>query len=110
MISNLSLSACSATDLRPASARTPVGRGEETKAASAELAAARAAAAAQGAETRASTRAASERPPVEATPGVNRVRAQSDTRPAPGALSLGTLPPPNPGKPAPRGSLLDLSV
>lgn len=106
MISNLSSSTFSATELRPPSARASVDRSEGAKAASAELAAARATAAAQGAVTR----AVSERPPVEPAPGVNRVRAQSDTRPAPGGLSLGPASPPALGKPVPRGSLLDLSV
>ena len=85
MISNLSLSAFSAAELRPAPSRLPPDRG-------------------------ATTRAASERPPVEAAPSINRVRAQSDTRPTAEALSLGAAPPASSGKPAPRGSLLDLSV
>ena len=85
MISNLSLSAFSATDLRPSPSRLPPDRG-------------------------AAIRPASERPPVEPAPSVNRVRAQSDTRPAPEALALGASPPAPSGKPAPRGSLLDLSV
>jgi hypothetical protein len=76
MISNLSLSAFSATDLRPATPRPPA-----------------------------------QRPPVEPAPQVDRVRAQAEARPAQGPLSLGTTPPAPPsGRPAPRGSLLDLSV
>jgi len=48
---------------------------------------------------------------VDATAQVDRVRSQSETRPpqqllAPGAAST----PPTPGRPTPRGSLLDLSV
>lgn len=76
MISNLSLSAFSATDLRPATPRAPT-----------------------------------QRPPVEPAPPVERVRAQVEARPAQGPLSLGSAPPASPsGRPAPRGSLLDLSV
>ncbi|MCC6717070.1 MAG: hypothetical protein IT555_04235 [Acetobacteraceae bacterium] len=81
MISNLSLSAFSAADLRPAGPRPPAARPP------------------------------SDRPPVEASPQVDRVRAQSETRPAQGGLSLGSTPPAAPpGRPPPRGSLLDLSV
>jgi len=64
MISNLSLSAFSGTDLRP----TPAPQG-------------------------ATVRAASERAPVGAAQGVSRVRAQSETRPAQQTLQLGPTPP-----------------
>ncbi len=76
MISNTSLSAFSAAELRPV--RTPPP---------------------------------SERPPVDATAQVERVRSQSESRPTQQLLSPGAAPPtPIPGRPMPRGSLLDLSV
>ena len=85
MISNLSLSAFSATDLRPATPRAP--------------------------DRVDGPRPPSQRPPVDAAPQIDRVRGQSETRPPQEALSLGRIPPAgSPGKPAPRGSLLDLSV
>ncbi len=85
MISNLSLSAFSATGLRPTPPRPPDRVEGPTP--------------------------PSRRPPVEAAPQIDRVRGQSETRPAQEALSLGARPPASaPGKPSPRGSLLDLSV
>jgi len=76
MISNTSLSAFSAADLRPV--RTPPP---------------------------------SERPPVDATAQVDRVRSQTETRPPQQLLGPAAAPtPPTPGRPMPRGSLLDLSV
>jgi hypothetical protein len=78
MISNISLSAFSATTLRPTEPRTP---------------------------------SASQVAPVQAAPPVDRVRAQADTRPPEGISALERTPPqPAPGRPIPRGSLLDLSV
>jgi hypothetical protein len=76
MISNLSLSAFSAADVRPV--RTPPPPAE--------------------------------RAPVDAIAQAERVRAQAETPaaqklPAPGATTA-----PTPGRPMPRGSLLDLSV
>ena len=81
MISNLSLSAFSATNLRPTEPRTPTAPPPRDAAA------------------------------VRPSPDVDRVRAQAETRPAEGLQALGRgAPQPAPGKPVPRGSLLDLSV
>lgn len=81
MISNLSLSAFSASDLR--SIRTPPP----------------------------SERPVGERPPVDPTAQAERVRSQAETPAAQKLLSPGGgSQAPAPGRPMPRGSLLDLSV
>jgi len=83
MISNASLSAFSAADLRPAESRGVRPPPPP-----------------------------SERAPVDATTRVDRVRSQAETPAAQKLLApdAGNAPVPTPGRPMPRGSLLDLSV
>lgn len=83
MISNASLSAFSAADLRPAESRGVRPPPPP-----------------------------SERAPVDATTRVDRVRSQAETPAAQKLLAPDATggPSPTPGRPAPRGSLLDLSV